>query len=135
MYSYNKGEWSEFYSLLQILIEWEITGCDEDLKLYKDKKWPVFMVNHCKDNTNKKNKKDIEIITFEKSEDDVLIKFEKNTRTVSILKIKILADIIFKKIKAPPSKAAFEISEVNKLLNEMYEPKIKQNASSKIDLT
>ena len=69
----NKGEWSEFYAFLKLLVDKKVHGADENLKIIEDLHYPVRKIfrkenEEIKEYDVTENSSAVKIITEEREE-------------------------------------------------------------------
>jgi hypothetical protein len=124
----NKGEWSELYVLASLLAEGKLY--QSDFELNKDFNSVYEVVKAYKEEKN-------HTLEFERNSSISLYKIENGKRdllkTYSILEIKKISQDLFEGINSGEGKS-FEITKVEKPLEEMKIEKLKANSSVKSDL-
>lgn len=126
MYRMNRGEWSELYSVLYLLINNDLKIMDHSLnKLYQSNIYELRAINTENRIIYKIHGSDIEIY------DDSNLKL-----VVSKKEIKNILNVLLDKIiNVESKKGSFEISEINYFLDKFTNGKsIKSSSSSKSDL-
>ncbi|MDO8513382.1 MAG: HpaII family restriction endonuclease [bacterium] len=124
----NKGEWSEFYTLLKLLAEQRLYAADENLEKMQEIFYPVLKVIEAK-GTDKEthyelNEKDDDIKVFLASKDSFF--------TVSKESLKSKIKEVFLAIKN--SNATFAIPVASKILDELKRDHVKTISSRKSDI-
>jgi len=126
----NKGEWSEFYTFIRILVDRVIVPADENLKKISDKTSEVLKVIR-EDSKDGPKTYDIsqnnEIIDILNSKGDIL-------DSVDSKNIKNCINTIFERMKIG-GKSAFVIPEAYSLVSQLKCTQIKASSSKKTDLT
>ncbi|TSC85797.1 MAG: Type II restriction endonuclease HpaII [Microgenomates group bacterium Gr01-1014_7] len=124
----NKGEWSEFYTLLKLLAEQKLYAADEHLEKLKDIFYPVLKVITAKNSDRE--------ISFELDDGEDIKVF--NPRTASITSVKRLVikeriGRIFSAIKTA-NVSTFEIPLADEILEKLQKPVIKGYSHRKSDI-
>lgn len=124
----NKGEWSEFYTLLKLLAEQKIYAADENLEKLKDIFYPVLKVIEGK-GTDKET-----FYELDDNSDDIKIFLagEDSFFTVSKESIKTKIKDIFLAIKN--SSSTFAIPLAGEVLGELKRDHVKTISSRKSDI-
>lgn len=124
----NKGEWSEFYVLLKVLVDQRLYAADENLNVISDVFYPVLSVIAGKDTLSQRN--------YELNEvsDEIKIFDPKNGNFKSINKSVIRTRLkdIFRVIK--DSAKTFEIKSAEDLRNQLECSTIKSGSNKKTDI-
>ncbi len=124
----NKGEWSEFYTLLKLLEEQRLYAADEHLEKLKDIFYPILKIITAKDSEKE--------LIYELDDSEEIKFFNPATSSIALVKrsaIKSHVAEIFNIIKTANS-TTFEIPIAEKLLNDLGKPVIKSTKKSDIDL-
>ena len=124
----NKGEWSEFYTLLKILDEQKLYAADENLEKLKDIFYPVLKVITAKDSDKE--------LSYEIDGSDDIKFINPKTSSVTLVKKSAIRERvaqIFEAIKAGDT-ASFEIPIAEKILNDLGRPVIKGYSTRKSDI-
>jgi type II restriction enzyme len=125
----NKGEWSEFYTLLKILDEQKLYAADEHLEKLKDIFYPVLKVITAKDSDRE--------LTYEFDNREDIKFYNPKTASVTFVKrsaIKERVAKIFDEIKSADV-STFEIPLAETILEELGNPVIKGYSTKKSDIT
>ena len=124
----NKGEWSEFYVLLKVLVDKKLYAADEDLNVISDVFYPILTVIAGKDTVNQRN------YELSESSDDIKILDPKdgNFKTINKSVIQTKLRDIFQIIK--DSAKTFEIQSAEDLRNQLECITIKSGSNKKTDI-
>ena len=123
----NKGEWSEFYTLIRLLADGEIYTADENLSKNENCYFPILKIFRCEDKINKVEYR----LNFQNDVELYLNgKFLRNIKT-SVLDTaaKNFFDAICK------GKGSFEIDGAEKIMKTLECTKIKADSKNKTDIT
>lgn len=129
--SANKGEWSEFYAFLKMLVDKELVSADENLNIIPSSAIPILRII-------RKEKKDrireyefcenFEISIFAKNDDDL-----KLLGKIDSTRIKSSIKLIFTSIKNKKG-SSFPILETEELMQLLYCESIKAGNEKKEDI-
>ncbi len=123
MITANKGEWSEFYALLKLLIEKGFNGVDSDLKQIPGLFFSVLQVHGNDDN-----------LIYELSDrNNILITSTSNSKLIDNKVVKEKLDSILNTI-VNTEERTFAIPEAEELMKEILCKKIKSSSSEKGDI-
>ncbi len=123
MITANKGEWSEFYVLLKLLVEKGFNGVDSDLEQIPGLFFSVFQV-HGNDNN----------LIYELSDSNkILIASTDNSKLIDNKVVRERLDSILNTI-VNTKERTFAIPEAEKLMEEILCKKIKSSSSEKGDI-
>lgn len=125
----NKGEWSEFYAFLKILVDRKLFAADENLELLKDKYYLVLKIIREEARQGKK--------TYDITSDDDTIKiFDADGNEIALVdgsKIKPRVSQIFSEMMAA-TKTTFSMELADKTMSELHCTQIKAGSSRKADI-
>ena len=125
----NKGEWSEFYTILSLLINPKIKLVSDNLELLNDELYTIKKLSIQEKETI------IDYVLKENADVSVLFNKELNTVISSDTLIKAQKDILKSILTATSGGGAFEIKDTQKLLNKMTKRgKLKSKSLNKDDL-
>ncbi|VWL85954.1 HpaII family restriction endonuclease [Oceanivirga miroungae] len=125
----NRGEWSELYAILYLLLDEKLKIVNSDFDVKRDN---IFKIKEIISNNKKSN-----ILKFKILENDILLTFDDveisiNKKDISSQKEELLNSIQ----KAPKSKGSFGIPKIKKwLLEKGITSNIKADNKSKEDIT
>lgn len=124
----NKGEWSEFYTLLKLLDEQKLYAADENLDKLKDIFYPVLKIITAKGSGRE--------MSYDLDNSEDIKFFNPNTTTITLVKkstIKSHIAEIFDAIKSA-NISTFEIPIAEEILNDLGRPVIKGYSTKKSDI-
>ena len=127
-FSYNKGEWSEFYAFIKLLAERKIYAADENVNRVEDVYFPIIKIIRKEDDDFN------EYLTGE------TVKIFVNDNLVEEILDEDLDEksiFLFEKIFSGDAgkKGAFEIPDIESFMNKMRIKKIKALVKDKEDIT
>ncbi|MCH2216880.1 MAG: HpaII family restriction endonuclease [Flavobacteriales bacterium] len=123
--SFNKGEWSEFYTFIKILADRKVYGANEDLQKMEDIFYPILKVLRSENTIDK-------IYDISK-EDAIKISFQNQDFTIAPKLLKNSVKKVFDKIKNAKG-ASFEIPEVQEIMDLLQCETIKASRENKADI-
>ena len=121
----NKGEWSESYALLAILIQPIVNLCDKYLNVISNSDYKVIKIYLSSENGHK----DIEL---EILGDSINSKFGGITNSILISEINTVAKLLLQKLKSTTTKFTFDA--LDSIWDRFHDPQIKANSSNKVDI-
>ena len=125
----NKGEWSEFYAFLKILVNGELAAADKNLEIIEGKSFVFEKVIRTEKNNG------IKIYKIQKPKTSILITDEngKELKRINTKEIGCKTLSIFNKIKERKG-SAFKIQEAGALMDELLCTKVKADNNKKADI-
>lgn len=128
IYKVNKGEWSEFYTLLKLLSEQKLYAADEQLKKLEEVFYPILKVVTAKDSAKE--------MSYELDEGEDIKIYNPSTTTLSTIKRQSIKDRIQRIFEAirTSSETTFEIPLAQEILNDLGGPEIKGYSTKKADI-
>ncbi len=126
--SANRGEWSEFYTLVKLLADGKVHGADENLKALEDIVYPIFQI------LRSEAQKPDTIYTIEETE--VIIKNSTNTFKdyISRSKLKNTALNVLKSIKESEN-GTISIDNIEDAFKNLNCTTVKSASQNKSDIT
>lgn len=121
----NKGEWSEPYALLAILIKPLISLCDKNLNTISQSDYQVKKIILSSENGHK----DIELEILGNS---VNSNCGGVTNSIPISEIDAVAKLLLEKLKS--ASRTFSFDALDSIWGRFHNPKIKANSSNKVDI-
>lgn len=125
--SFNKGEWSEFYTFVKILADRKIYAADEDLERIEDIFYPILKVLRKENGINK---------IYDLSEDDIIqISLQGAAKTIRIPSSLIKSSVrtLFEQINNATG-ASFQVASSETLMPLLKCDKVKSDSSNKEDI-
>jgi len=127
-YKVNKGEWSEFYTLLKLLADQKLYAADEQLKKLEEIFYPVLKVITAKD-SNKE-------MSYELDDSDGIKIYNPSTSTILNVSRQSIKDRIYRIYESikTSTETTFEIPLAQEILNDLGSPEIKGYSTKKADI-
>ena len=125
--SFNKGEWSEFYTFVKILADKKVYAADEDLQRIEDIFYPILKVLRKENGVNK---------IYDLSEQNIIQIFQDNQEEIAQVpteQIKASVQKLFKEIKNTKG-ASFEVQSSEELIPLLHCDKVKAESGKKEDI-
>jgi len=127
MKTYNKGEWSEPYLLLKLIVDQKLYLGEENFKKVKGLFYQIIKIVHFENKTNTE-------FTF--GGDIVIVESNKNNFRIPISEFAKICSLTLAKINGSKSKTgSFPIPELVKFLSSINIKKLKAKSKSKKDIT
>jgi type II restriction enzyme len=129
-YKKNKGEWSEFYVLLKILVDKILQGADEDLNLLSEPVYPVQKVIVSKDAPSQTD------YTFSGELIEVKHPYSSDSAVAVVNTESLRPKVreVFEAIKGSQD-TTFEIPETEDLIRDLKVESIQGSSSNKTDIS
>lgn len=123
---YNKGEWSEGYTMLKLLADGVLYGADENLDKLADIYYPIIKILRYEGQVLGYRPGNV-VLVFNEEEDEQILE-------LSVEKLYEMSRIMYEGIKNGKGRT-FEIPEINEFLNSMYVTNLKAKSEEKKDIT